>query len=364
MTNLSQKIPYYQFFVDSGKFYCDSKVFDAVNIPNNYITMDSDTGNIVDEFKATSLKIKYKEHKVHLGRLVKDLPNMRIERVLIYFPSKVSDNYFYGISKKDYLDVLQHIIDLGYLSGDPNEIIEETYVKDLDIKCDFKFDYNDLPKIKQYNEDLKERYNGYSNEFKIFDSQKLGFGIATGRRETATPTKPFIKFYDKSKEITNKKNEDLLKQMPDDIKKEINEAFIYRFEMTFKDKRFFEKFKMSNRLVDVLNTSQEKWKVCARDFLDVCFETKISEPKDKSKLQRTERSIHQLILRLLKDGYKSGSIKEIFLSGQSRKEDKYQMSILFDRIYYFIENPTEQTEILKAKYENILYFDNLFRFKN
>jgi hypothetical protein len=288
---------------------------------------------------------------------------MRIERVLIYFPSKVSENYFYGISQKDYLDVLQHIIDLGYLSGEPNEIIEETYVKDLDIKCDFKFDYNDLPKIKQYNQDLKERYNGYSNEFKIFDSQKLGFGIATGRRETATPTKPFIKFYDKSKEITNKKNEDLLKQMPDEIKKEIRENFIYRFEMTFKDKRFFEKFQMSNRLVDVLNVSQEKWKVCAREFLDVCFQPKISVPKDKSKLQRVERSIHQFILCFLNEGKKPGAIKQLWLGGQTSKSDRYVMGKLFDRIYYFIENPTEQTEILKAKYENILYFDNLFRFK-
>jgi hypothetical protein len=55
--------------------------------------------------------------------------------------------------------------------------------------------------------------------------------------------------------------------------------------MTFKDKRFFEKFKMSNRLVDVLNVSQEKWKECAREFLDVCFQPKIRVPKDKSKLQ-------------------------------------------------------------------------------
>lgn len=362
MTNLSQKIPYNQFFVDSGKFYCDASVFDAVNIPSNYATMDLDTGDIVDEFKATSLKLKYKSHKVHLGRLIKDLPNRRIERVLIYFPSKVSDNYFNGISEKDYLDVLNYIIELGYLSGDVNKIIQETYTKDLDMKCDFKFDYNDLPKIKEYNQDLKERYNGYSNDFKIFDSKKLGFGITTGRRETATPTKPFIKFYDKTKEITNKKNEDLLKQLPDDIKKEINDSFIYRFEMTFKDNRFFEKFGISNRLVDVLNTSQEKWRECAREFLDVCFQPKIRAPRDTSKLQRTERSIYQLLVLLLDKGMKDKAIKEVFLSGQDKKADKYQMSILFDRIYHFIINPTEQTKKMKAKYENIVHLDNFFRF--
>jgi hypothetical protein len=64
----------------------------------------------------------------------------------------------------------------------------------------------------------------------------------------------------------------------------------------------------------------------------------------------------------LNEGKKPGAIKQLWLGGQTSKSDRYVMGKLFDRIYYFIENPTEQTEILKAKYENILYFDNLFRF--
>lgn len=57
-----------------------------------------------------------------------------------------------------------------------------------------------------------------------------------------------------------------------------------------------------------------------------------------SKLQRRERSIYQIFVLMIEQGYKPKKIKEIWLSGQDKKEDRYQMSLLFDRIYHFIEN--------------------------
>ncbi len=342
MTKVQQKkevrnIPYDKYYIDSAKFFIDASFFTSIDIPENFTILDSDTGEEIDNFKKYSLSIPYKNHKITIANITKNLKQGCIKKILIYFPAKVRCNeYFYGIDKQTVIDVLDHIRSVGYLKfDDTNYIYKQIYIKDLDIKLDMKLSIEDKINLKIFNTNLKQMFNGSEENFHSFDSKKQGFGISTYKRETASISKPFLKFYDKSFELKSIKNKDFFDLFNEALKDQVRNNFIYRYEFTLKDKTYFDKFGISNKLEDIHEVIQDKWKEIGKAMLDINFQVKVRKPKDTSKLTPTEKILALNILTLKEFGMNLTEQKNIYISPQTDKKSRHRASLLFDRIYYF-----------------------------
>lgn len=351
MTKIQKNIvPYNKYFIDSAKFFIDSDAFVSVNIPQNFILVDSDTGEELTNFKRSSLEIPYCHHKIYIATVKRQLKQMSIDKILIYFPAKISGaDYFQGIQKQNIIDVLNFLKLKGYLNfNDVNEIYKKIFVKDLDIKCDFFIPDGNKIELKEYNKNLQLRFNGEAQNFHSFDSQKQGFGISTYKREIGTFAKPFIKFYDKRMELIDK-NKDFLKTLPDALQNEILNTFIYRYEFTLKDKTFFDKFCISNRLEDIHEVLQEKWNEIGKILLNNNFQAKLKVPRDMSKLSLKERLFCLYFMSEIKEGKSVNEIKNKYLAVAENRKEKHNLSILFERIYYnsTIENLSKTMDNLQ-----------------
>jgi hypothetical protein len=352
-----------KYLIDSAKFYIDKDKFDEVLIPENFTLTDSDTGELIDEFKKSSLAIPYKNHKIYISNVVKQLGTegckTYIDKVLIYFPAKISDNYFNGISKEDFIGVLEYIRSKGYLKfNDIEKILGEFYVKDLDIKLDLKLKIGDRLDIKEYNGNLKDRFNGNDDDCKLFDSKKQGFGIQCWKRESASITKPFFKFYDKSKEI--KKDLEFFNKLPISVKDELINNFVYRFEFTMKDSSFFKKYGISNKLINLFEVTQDKWKEIGRSFIDYAF-NKVVRPSNIGRIKPKDRIGVNIIWALYqKFGATKGQILSIYTSAATNKSEKYKNKKAFNRLWAIATTPSEYTAELIANLERIEKWDRYF----
>ena len=57
--DIKKQIITQQFYIDSAKFLIDADLFENIDIPNNIIEIDGDTGEKLREFKRNSIPIKY-----------------------------------------------------------------------------------------------------------------------------------------------------------------------------------------------------------------------------------------------------------------------------------------------------------------
>jgi len=356
-------IPYNKYFIDSAKFFVDSDKFQEHRIPNKFILVDSETGETLDEFKRSSLQIEYKNHKIYIANIVRHLKQMSIDKVLIYFSSKVAgDDYFGGIKKHHLIEVLEFIKEKGYLKFESaNEIYKHIYVKDLDIKFDYKLKKSDKDELREHQLNLKDRFNGHDDYFHIFDSIKQGFGIATYSREKGTYAKPFLKFYDKSMELlTVAKNFELVKAFSYELQQEIRNNFIYRYEFTIRDKKHFDKFEISNRLEEIHEVINEKWSEVGREFLNQNFQTKIRKPRNINMLNLKERIMCLQVFMDIQDGMSAHGVRNKYLVVAETRRERFNVNLLFDRIYFFAGNDNNKETVKNyARFKGDIVFEKI-----
>lgn len=355
-------IPFGKYCIDSFKLLIDTEHFKSVNVPENFIELSSDTGEQIREFKRKSIQIAYNNTTIYVGVFRKILRQKTIDKVAILFSSKVAgDNYFNGITKGDVLQVLQHIKNCGYFDFDDIETIyKNLYSKDVDVKVDFRFDLSDRDKINDYNRQLQDRFiHNKEHLHRYTGTNKLG--IQTFNRDRTSKTKPFIKFYDKTSELKTK-HQDFLSSLPDDIKMEISDNFIYRYEYTLKDKEFMANFGIINRLEDTLEVVQDKWREIGKTLLNANFQVKMNIRKNIGKLTPTEKILALMFFELYqKHNVSLMDIQTMFTSGQTEKKAKYLSKKLFEKIYSHVSfDNAKEVEQLAEKYETIKKFDVIF----
>jgi hypothetical protein len=95
------------------------------------------------------------------------------------------------------------------------------------------------------------------------------------------------------------------------IREEVVSNFILRYEFTMKDNRFFKKYGLSNRLRDVFEISQDKWKEVGRQFISYAFDRKIRNV-DTSKLKLKDRVQINLINLMLEKGITKNQVFTIY----------------------------------------------------
>lgn len=364
-------LPLNKYFIDSAKFYIDFDLLKEINIPKEFLLVDAKNGTIIEEFKKSCLNLPYKDHKIYLATEVKTLPVFDnnilapkiYRKVMFYFPAKINPSgYFFGITKEMVIEVLIYIKSLGYINFDNVEdIYNQIELKDLDIKKDIQFNLSDKEKIIEYNRLLSERFNGYPSEFKMFNNQANGIGIQAYERNSATFKKPFLKFYSKSHEIQKEENNILFHSMFLEVQEICIKYLIYRYEFTIKKMHYFQNFGISNKLKDILEISQDKWKEIGKYYLITNFQTEIKPPLDVSKLKPYEKIYCIMIYDLIQLGRSIKEIELMFISETNRTQ-RLRNKKLFNRCYYFATVPNEQTKELLQKYNSIKALDEIFGF--
>jgi hypothetical protein len=369
-------IPFEKYCVDSAKFYIDCRFFSEIAIPNEFTLIDSETGNVLDNFKKSSLTIEYKNHKIYLAKEIKYVPSKNgqklvFNKVMFYFPAKINpEKYFFGITEEMVKEVILYIQGLGYINFDNiDQLYKNVEVKDLDIKIDYKFSWFEKDKIVNYNKSLQDRFNGQTSEFKIFNNKKNGIGIQTYNRNNTTLAKPFLKFYSKSDEIMNEP-EKLYYLMPKEIQEIVKNNFIYRYEFTIKTMDFFRHFNISNYFSDILNINQDNWKVISKYYLNKNFnkEVRVSidnvkkiEKTELHKLKNSEQLITLLLFELIQLGKSINDIEKIFSLSNSRMQKIRNKELLKKCLNNITISENEDVKFIK-QYQELKEMDIIFGF--
>lgn len=349
-----KNIPYKKYCIDSFKLLIDSSQFDNINIPTNFLLIDEDTGEQISSFKKKSIPIEYNGSTIYLGVFRKVLRGVNIDKVCILFSSKINHlNYFDGITEEIVINILEYLKEIGRLEfSDTKKIYHSLYVKDLDIKVDHCINRKHITQISDWQNQLKPFFVGNSDSIKIYNNQEKGLGLQCNHRDRSSYTKPFMKFYHKSKELLMR-SMSFFTTLPKEIQQEVRNNFIYRYEFTIKDKKFFDKFKISNKLSDVLLVSQDKWKEIGQYYYEVNFGLVPKRVINTGKMTSTDHLLALYFKSLLDEGWSLHQIQALHMqSADSENSHKSRTKKKFDKIHSFVIGEH------KEKIENDIEFIN------
>lgn len=357
--NLDSQLISDKYCIDSFKLSIDVDDLDFVSIPENYIETSADTGEVIREFKRKSLQVPFDNTTIYLGVHKRILNGKVYSKLYILFSSKIANkDYFSGIKKHHIINVLEFLKQRGYIGyTSVSEVFKKLFTLDTDIKKDFVFDIDYRDIIANYNKELVKQFQYEKCEIHNYKSA-INLGIQTFNRERSTCVKPFVKWYDKNKELRGK-HEEFFGILPEDVRNILTTKFVYRFEFTMKDKKFFANFDLSNRLEDVLEISEDKWREVAKSLLQTLFHYKVKKMRDTTKLNYYEKILAiYLFESIQKNNISVDKAKSMFTRIQKKKEQKFKASILFDKIYQSI---TVGSEVgVYDDYNRIKQLDELF----
>ena len=94
---------------------------------------------------------------------------------------------------------------------------------------------------------------------------------------------------------------------------------------------FFNHFGISNKLKDILEISQDKWKEIGKYYLITNFQTEIKTPLDVSKLKPIETIMCLMIYDLIQLGRSIKEIELMFLNDTLHHEQRKRNKKLFER---------------------------------
>jgi predicted nucleic acid-binding protein len=363
MANINDYFGTYQ--IDSGKFYFDKDLFTSTSIPDKFILTDAESGEIVDEFKKNSLSLSFGTHKVYVSNIVKELGKnnhrFMVEKVMVYFSPKIrGNNYFGGIDRQTIQEVLFFLKEKQYLSFDNiDKIIAGCYVKDLDIKIDRKLPKHIKQTIQEYYKALKDRFNGNPDNYRHFQNKnKEGHGIVVNNRNSSTTKKPFFKFYDKGLELKTTRNQEFYSCLSQEIKDILNNNFIWRYEYQLKDKRHFDYYGISNRLVDIFEISQTKWAYIGKSMLNMVFQRQ-TRVVDTTKLKIVDRLQINFITFCVSKDLSDGAIQALYMKSARNKSEKYRLKKMFDKMMSVINYNDNDVKEAVAIVERINELDKI-----
>ena len=95
-------------------------------------------------------------------------------------------------------------------------------------------------------------------------------------------------------------------------------------------------------------------------MLNINFQVKVREPKDTSKLNIKERILCLCFMEDVQRGMSPTSVKIKYLSVAKTRKERFNMSKLFDKIYY--NTSVGHGKEIRDNYEMIQKWDSFFGF--
>lgn len=229
---------------------------------------------------------------------------------LIKVTSKhLKEKYFEGITLNNINDVYDSIMSQKVIYIEYNDFLQSVcYDVDLMKMVYISNYYEVLKQIKNCNPPQTERLK-IINTFSTKDNE----GFEFSNRKHATISTPFIKIYNKEKQINsiNKKGmTEFYNKYLDS--KNYNIENLYRIEFTLKGKQMIEKYGLSksNKLIDLLNVKKEIKEGVAKDIFSIYTEKPIKDSKVPVKLNATEK-YHLMVKDLcIQNGYSHNQIEQ------------------------------------------------------
>ena len=126
-----------------------------------------------------------------------------------------------------------------------------------------------------------------------------------------------------------------------------------------KDISYFKKYEISNRLEDVFNVGQDKWKEIGRKFLSYAFDKPL-RVIDTTKLKLKDRIQVNLINLMLDAKISKGQIYTIYIKSCQYKMEKSRAKKEFERIWSLSQSPNEYTMEMMAIVNSVKKWDTYF----
>lgn len=237
------------------------QVFDP-DISSRYITLNSETGQIVREFENTKSRhdkdgiiTKYAIENISTGLHWDTFLTITVTA------KHLRGSYFDGISKDNIDEVITSLLRIGAFHFSHDTFKHHGIVTDMDF-CRNLIIPN-WTEIKQYLiENTKESKSGKSGY--IETNEPTNKGIQWSSREGATLKAPYIKIYNKGLQIKHDEN---MKTFARLFLDEAPDTSMYRIEYTLKNKKHFAKHGLTNRLIDLLNVPYDKREQIAKAII-------------------------------------------------------------------------------------------------
>lgn len=267
--------------IDSFKYRIDLSLIKVVN-PNlldSLITqtVNSVTGEVINskELKLNSLKPQFNSYHIHFA--INDLFGSKYLVILIN--SKLLEkDYLNGINRDNIELVYDKIISANVINISFKDFMEYGLVSDIDVKKDIELDLNSFKDvIKQlYTATKPTKESKYG--VKKFNKE-TNLGIQWNERDNATAKHPFLKLYHKEIESRHGSNKEYFYN-------HINLSDtdnIVRCEATIKNAKELEMYGIKgNRLIDLMNTSNETLTKVIEYALDLNIEPRLKKAKIKN----------------------------------------------------------------------------------
>jgi hypothetical protein len=265
------------------------------------------------------------------------------EEFLIFQPSSklLEKIYFDGINLDNLPLIYNYLINLN--------IVHFSYESFLNARfCDVDFCIDYPITVEEF------RQSNTNIELSVLEKLKLlvkpfdkHTGLQFNERERATPTRPFIKFYHKSTELTQKSNEFYCEFLKDNYFNEINSG-IGRYEVTVKNAEFKKHYKIESMSVEeLLNIPSATIENMFKRFLPNYLYKSIREKK--MKLSPTNEMLLVAINKLIHYGESEQEIIHSMLNPIDEKVARSRSKKLLQELFEQVNNPTQLAENNESK---------------
>ena len=289
-------------------------------------TINSNTGEIL-ETKLNSKSFRNEKGistHFHLTKEYNSNNTLENHVVILVNSKTLKENYFLGINESTLKEVYKYLIDLNVVSFS-FEAFEQAQCTDIDIKKDIDCQREVMLKafevIKQNAKAHKEKNVGLN---KVND-RMLSFN---DRKNTNFTKAPFLKIYDKTRELTENSidfNLHYIKKLPQNL---------WRIEYTIKNKKHLNKLEMPNTLGELTQLSNESFEAGYQTTLMACLNKRLKETRIKSTdIPPKDVPMINAIIRCLDRGDTWQLLKNDFLGslqGSNRTKRSIYLQTLFE----------------------------------
>jgi hypothetical protein len=326
------------------------ELIDCTNLERGIVMMVLSTGEVISEQTLKVQKLSNDGGITSIAIGIETIPIKRIptEYLTLKVTSKLlKQSYYDGIN----IDNLKQIVEYLHSVGIPISIekLLSAEITDIDFCKDFTISEAKYPELIDSINSNAKSFKQSKRGLNIFN-QKDNKGIEFSSRKTATPANPFFKIYNKFLDSQSVKHSVFFSY----YKLETNPD-LHRLEFTLKNKRHFDKYQLSNKLIDFLTLDQTTLKNILSDITD----HHLNKPKDTNaimELRKNQNVIESYIewgLELstrLNIPYETS--KDLILNTIEKKMTRYRHSKMFDKVHYELKNSS-------AEYANKTYINSL-----
>jgi hypothetical protein len=336
-------IPMSQVEVIDGKFnqkYKNTKLYESTGEVIEVYNRDTNTYS--DE---KGIKVKLEVCRIKFGNIGEK--GFTGEEFLIFQPSSkfLKEIYFDGIGFNNLRIIHNYLLNLNVVRFSYESFLNARFC-DVDFCIDFvssKATFKAM--IKIINSNVLASHQHLTRIFNKRDN----LGLEFNKRKEATKTKPFLKFYHKSTELTQKSNEFYCEFLQTNYSETINNG-IGRYEVTLKNAEFKKHYEVESMTVEeLLNIPSAAIEIMFKKFLpNYLYKATIQ----KRMATTPTETIHlNCINQFIQDGKSEQEIMHLMLNGIEERSSLSRSKKVLEELFQEVKNPTKLAKNNESKKE-------------